>query len=155
MDQKIGKQYSYLNKYARVPPNSPDWQSIEYNLQIALGSSTAVCRNIWSIANANISLNFEKKNKGLLFLDSWIDTSTLTDNNNPEKVCQRGFDFPLGGLLFPTGHIQLNQENYRGKNKVFEFFVVRAAVGRSYSLSVKNTDKIREKRKLPQGFDSV
>jgi len=63
MDQKIGKQYSYLNKYARVPPNSQDWQAIEYNLQIALGSSTAVCRNIWSIANANMSLNFEKKNK--------------------------------------------------------------------------------------------
>jgi len=90
-----------------------------------------------------------------LILDSWLDTSTLTENNNPEKVCQKGFDFPLGGLLFPTGHIQLNQENYRGKNRVYEFFVVRAAVGRSYSLSVKNMDKVREKRKLPQGFDSV
>ena len=34
-------------------------------------------------------------------------------------------------------------------------FVVRAAVGRPYSVAQKNLDRIKDKTKLPQGFDSV
>lgn len=32
---------------------------------------------------------------------------------------------------------------------------MRVAVGRPYSLSIKNKNSIKEKKKLPQGFDSV
>ncbi len=61
--QKRSKQQAFLNQYARVPPQKKEWHDLEYQLQIALASSTVVCRNIWTIANANMSLNFEKKNK--------------------------------------------------------------------------------------------
>jgi len=155
MDQRISKQHSYLTKYARVPSKGKEWNDLEYKLQIALASSTVVCKNIYSISNPNISLNFDKKNKGLLILDSWLDINRLNESNSPDKVCQRGFEFSSGGLIFPTGHITLDQDNYKTKNRVHELFVVRAAVGRPYSVAQKNLDRIRDKRKLPQGFDSV
>jgi len=63
MDQRISKQHSYLTKYARVPSKGKEWNDLEYKLQIALASSTVVCKNIYSISNPNISLNFDKKNK--------------------------------------------------------------------------------------------
>lgn len=56
-------QASFLNKFARVSSNSQEWSRLEYFLQISLGSSTAVIKNIWSIANPNMTMNFEKKNK--------------------------------------------------------------------------------------------
>jgi len=61
--QKKSKQRAFLDQYAQVPPQKKEWYDLEYQLQIALASSTVVCRNIWTIANANMSLNFEKKNK--------------------------------------------------------------------------------------------
>lgn len=88
-------------------------------------------------------------------MDSWLDTTLLDDNNRPEKVCQRGFDFPAGGLLFPTGHLSVNQDNYSGKNKIYEFFLLRVAVGKPYCISVKSGNMIKERKKLPFGFDSV
>ena len=54
---------SYLNRYARVSPSSQEWARLEYFIQLSLGSSTCVIKNIWSIANPNMTLNFEKRHK--------------------------------------------------------------------------------------------
>lgn len=53
-------QHNFLNKYSRLSPNSTEWARIEYLLQLSLGSTTAVLRNIWSIANPHMTLSFEK-----------------------------------------------------------------------------------------------
>lgn len=76
----------------------------------------------------------------------------LDENNRLEKICFKGFDFASGGLLFPTGQIKLN-DNQFGKNKIYEFLLLKIAVGKSYCLPSKTTNK--DKVKLPYGFDSI
>ena len=93
--------------------------------------------------------------QGLLTLESWLETSSLDENNRPEKVCQKGFDFPPGGLLFPTGHLTPNEDLYQAKNKIHELFFLKVAIGRSYCVSLKNGNLIKDKKKLPYSFDSV
>jgi len=56
-------QHNFLNKYSRISPNSPDWQRIEYLLQLSLGSTTATLKNIWAISNPHMNLTFEKLSK--------------------------------------------------------------------------------------------
>lgn len=69
-------QASFLNKFARVSPNSQEWARLEYYLQISLGSSTAVIKNIWSIANPNMTMNFEKRNKVTSPLSRVVESET-------------------------------------------------------------------------------
>ena len=129
-------QPNFLSKFSKVSPTSLEWSKIEYHLELTLGSTCAVVKNLWSIASGNNSYNFEKNNKGLLTLDCWLETNVLDENNRLEKVCLKGFDFPAGGLLFPTGQIKLGDSQF-GKNKV----------------PASNTNK--DKYKLPYGFDSI
>lgn len=77
-----------------------------------------------------MNLNFGNRTKGMLYLDSWLETNKLEDNSRIEKVCQKGFEFPQGGLLFPTGYIKLTDTNM-GK-KTYEMLNLKLAVGRSY-----------------------
>ena len=60
---KFTKDHVYLNRYSRVPPNSDEWAKIEYNLQVSLASVTPQVKNMWSIANPNMTLQFVKRNK--------------------------------------------------------------------------------------------
>lgn len=53
-------QHNFLNKYSRLSQTSNEWSRIEYLLQLSLGSTTAVVKNIWSIANPHMTLSFEK-----------------------------------------------------------------------------------------------
>lgn len=64
--------------------------------------------------------------KGLLVLDSWLESAYLDENNRVEKVCSKGFEFPPSGLLFPTGHIKLSEGN-TGRGKVYESFLLKIA----------------------------
>lgn len=145
-------QPNFLSKFSKVSPTSLEWSKIEYHLQLTLGSTCSIVKNLWSIASGNNSYNFEKNNKGLLTLDCWLETNVLDENNRLEKVCLKGFDFPAGGLLFPTGQIKLGDSQF-GKNKVYEFLLLRIAVGKSYCIPASNTNK--DKYKLPYGFDSI
>ena len=72
-----------------------------------MGSCSARISNIWNIASGHISYNFEKNNEGLLILDSWLESKVLDENNNVEKICQRGLQFAKQGLCFPTGIITI------------------------------------------------
>lgn len=54
-----------------------------------------------------------------------------------EKVCSKGFEFPPSGLMFPTGHIKLAEGNI-GRGRIYEFFLLKIAVGKSYCLPSKS-----------------
>lgn len=64
--------------------------------------------------------------KGLLVLDSWLESANLDENNRVEKVCSKGFEFPQNGLLFPTGHIKLSEGSI-ARGKIYEFFLLKIA----------------------------
>lgn len=117
-----------------------------------MGSTSAVIENMWSIAHPHMSLNFEKRTKGLLVLDSWVEKNLLEENLRFEKICQKGFEFNGKGLVFPTGHIKLT-DNSLGKKKVYEALLLKTCVGKSYCLPAKSDYK--ENYKLPYGFDSI
>jgi hypothetical protein len=65
----------FLSRQTRVARSSEEWTRIEYSLQVAVGSTAPVLSNIWSIASAHITTNFDKRTAGMLVLDSWIDTA--------------------------------------------------------------------------------
>ena len=65
--------------YVVVPRKVPEWSKIEYLLQLSLGTSTAVIKNMWSVSKANLNLKFERlvsKSK-MLTITSFIDTASF------------------------------------------------------------------------------
>lgn len=82
-------------------------------------------------------------------LESFLDTSMLDDDNNLERICSQGFNFPEHGLVFPVGSIPFNLK----KNKGYEILVCKVGVGKSYCISADQHKN--QQMKLPKGFDSL
>lgn len=145
-----------LSRYSRVSPSSSEWARIEYLLQLSLGTTTASVKNIWSVASPHNTFTFEKKNKGKLTLDSWLETALLDQGNKLEKVLTKGFDFPSSGLMFPTGHLTLSESTYVSA-KLIEVMLCKVSVGKSYCVNAKNfsTGMFNSKSSLPPGFESI
>ena len=43
------EEKSFLSKYSKVEPNSEDWKSIEFKLQLSLGTSAAALKKVYKI----------------------------------------------------------------------------------------------------------
>ena len=119
----------FLARQAKLSPSSEEWSSIEYSLQLAIGSTTPVVKQIYSVASPHLSLGFDKKSQGKLVLDSWLDTSVLIEENRIEDVCTRGFKCPTGGLLFAVGAAKTSAPLSYGCT--YEFLLVKLGVGRA------------------------
>ncbi len=85
-------------------------------------------------------------------VDSWIETSFLDDNNSLENIVEKGFEFTSSGLVFPTGHITLTNQDKSGTQ---ELLLARIAVGKPLCVKANEGGPINDKRFLPPGFDSV
>lgn len=142
----------FLARQTKLSPASEEWSSIEYSLQLAIGSTTPVVKQIYSVASPHLTLGFDKKAQGKLVLDSWLDTSVLIEENRIEDVCTRGFKCPQGGLLFAVGAAKTSAPLSYGCT--YEFLLVKLGVGRAYNVNVESIDE-KNRLQIPPNYDSV
>lgn len=146
------------NSYVVVPKKVPDWSKIEYMLQLSLGTSTAIIKNMWSVSKPHLNLQFEKmaSQKNKLKINSFVDVRSLDSSTSLERIIKEGFDIPEAGKKFTTGFFQLEKEDSSG---VYKILLCKVAVGKSLCLPIKKRGvKVQNKVKrttLPPGFDSI
>lgn len=54
---------NYLEKYQQIYPENPDWNAIEYKLQLYLGNASAYIKRIYCVVNPSFKTMFERDNK--------------------------------------------------------------------------------------------
>ena len=142
--------------FVAVPRKLQDFAKIEYQLQMSLGTCTAVIKDMWQVSNSKLNLLFERKvtkNK-MLTIDSFVDTASLDKSANLEQILREGFDFPPEGKMFSTGFFKLEKPH----SAVYRILLCTVAVGKSLCVPVQSsvTDKFQiTKKDLDPAFDSV
>jgi hypothetical protein len=110
----------FLSRQSKLTPQSEEWSQLEYSLQLAIGSTAPVLRNVWSVTNAHMSAQFDRKARSSVVLDSWLNADEMDRENTLEEVSSRGFKFPRRGLVFTTGTIKTPSESSFTYNRVYD-----------------------------------
>jgi hypothetical protein len=110
----------FLSRQSKLSPQSEEWSQLEYNLQLTIGSTTLVLRAVWSVANAFMSSQFDRKARSPVVLDSWLNVDEMDKENSLDEVSTGGFKFPRRGLVFPTGTIKTPSESSFTYNRVYD-----------------------------------
>ena len=66
---------------------------------------------IWKIENLDLSFRYDRRTSNMLKLACWVNTSTLSNDNSVESVCNHGFSFAKtvnNGMDFNNGVIDFN-----------------------------------------------
>jgi len=140
----------FLNKQTKILPDSDEWSEIEYSLQISIGSTCPVIKQMWSVASPQLTTNFDKKSQ-MKVVDCWVNLSHLGEENRLEDTCKRGFKIPKPGLVFTTGSIKLPEDTY-GYSKTYEYLFCKVAVGKSYCV---NMETLEGELAVPEGYESI
>lgn len=81
--------------------------------QLSLRSTAVTNLHIWSIANPHVTVPFERRARGRVVVESWVDTDSLDASNSVHDVCARGFNFTgaggvgPGAMAFDVGTLKL------------------------------------------------
>lgn len=59
----LNLQKNYLEKYPQVYHENPEWNSIEYKLQLNLGNASAYLTRVFNVCNPFHLKQFENENK--------------------------------------------------------------------------------------------
>ncbi|KAJ3096081.1 lariat debranching enzyme [Phlyctochytrium planicorne] len=82
-------------KKTQIAPTTAEFGHIEYGLQLALQASTARIVSAYAVSNPNLSVQFDKRCKDILVLQTWIDPSQLVGVNSEDDVIRRGFQLSV------------------------------------------------------------
>lgn len=125
---------------------------IEYFLRLSLHATTTKITSAWEISNPQLTLQFEKRAKDQLILDSWVDVSQLPANNCEEDCIRRGFQFNASGsgMKFSVGRIRLEDGQEAGGVIRRKFLLCKIVVGRSYNAA----EDFANIAAIPDGYDS-
>lgn len=140
----------FLSKQTKLAPQTEEWSLLEYNLQLAIGSTAPILKQVWSVANAHMSSLFDRRAKSSIVLDSWLSSSSFEESNRLEDVCTQGFKMPRNGLVFTSGTIKMPSESSFSYGRTYEFMFVKLAVGRPFFTTV---DQLGFGR--PPNYDSL
>ena len=144
-----------LSKYPSVPSKGPEFAKIEYMLQLSLGTSTAVIKNVWNITKPHLNQSFERNvmKKKLQVIYSFVDTAELDKNTNLESIIKEGFEIPPDGRVFSTGLFKLSKSGASS----YRVLLCKTAVGKSLCYPhLKDIDEDPVKPKMmKENFDSV
>ena len=140
--------------FVQIQKNSIDWSKIEHLLQLSLGTSTAVIKNLWTIFKPSTNLEFERftSKRKMMTVPSFIDTAHFEKGITPETIADGGFEFPPEGRAFSTGFINLKKPN----SAVYQLILCKVAIGKSLCLNIKEDEIVNILREdLDKEFDSV
>jgi hypothetical protein len=140
-----------------LPEQSDEFLAVDYKLQLALNTTLIDGLKIWTLANPNLSVKFDKKTDGLLVLDSWVPTSVLKGENSLESICERGFAFQNEkyGYPFNVGSFKMDAINNRNSTYI-TCVLCSVAVGASLvASSLDEAKQILKSRLFPIECDSL
>ena len=75
----------------KVEPNSDEWKLTEFKLQLSLGPTPVIVKNIYDISTTHVTSSFNNYSKGKTVLESFVDKERLPELNKIEKIYQKGF----------------------------------------------------------------
>lgn len=151
-------------EFQKFSPNSTEWSSLEYQLQLATGTCTAVLKEAWKISKPHSSLKFEKKvaSRDQLTVSSLIDKKSQ-QHETIESIVKDGFHFPSNGLVFSAGYMHMDKTQHF-QDRDYEVLVCKIAVGKSMSMPIKSNafntkdkelDLSLTRADLDENFDSL
>lgn len=84
-------------------------------------------------------------------MDKMDKADQLSGANRIERVCQKGFEFPVNetGIEFTMGQIDIDPK----QKSEYELLMVKICPKKSYPCYEKNFDK--ESMRCPNGFESI
>ncbi len=137
---------------------------LEYFLRLSLHSSTTRIMEAWEVSNPQLTMQFEKRSKDTLTLDSWVESSKLSEGNQEEDLVSRGIHFGSGacnGMGFKVGRLDIltaaTASSASGAPSAPADGIIRRrmvlckiAVGRSYNA----TEDFAAIATIPDGYDS-
>src|ERR1700733_14440920 len=85
------------NNLSQVTTDHPNFSYIEYFLRLSLHASTAKVIMAWEVSNPQLTLQFDKRSKHFLTVDSWIDIANLEQTE--DDVLRRGLNVASCGKL--------------------------------------------------------
>ncbi|KNC97606.1 uncharacterized protein SPPG_07075 [Spizellomyces punctatus DAOM BR117] len=144
-----------LGGKTQLGPSTPEFGALEYELQLALGASTARIVAAHSLSNPHLNVQFEKRCKDMLVLSSWLDASQLAGVNTEDDVIRRGFQFPPAqqGMKFSVGSLAGKGvlKDRKGEGRTLrKALLCRVGVGRAYVAD----EATAEASPIPNGYDS-
>jgi hypothetical protein len=125
-----------------------EYVRIKYLLQLSLHSTKVEDVRVWKVDNPHLTVQFEKRTQDMLCLDSWVDATSLSEQNSVQNVFSRGFKFPSSGegMGFASGNLQLDPAN----GGAHQFLYCHMGTGRSYVMDDSVGKKI-----IPPSYDSI
>ena len=131
-----------------MEPNSEDWKSIEFKLQLSLGTSAAAIKKIYKIENTHLGSAFSTNAKGGIILESFMEAEQFSEGNKLSRVCEKGFTIGDAGMIVNVGFSQI-RDTKQEKSCVMS----RVSVGKSYCYS--KAKFMNEPIPLREGFESI
>eukprot|EP00771_Trimastix_marina_P000416 gnl/Trimastix_PCT/1434.p1 GENE.gnl/Trimastix_PCT/1434~~gnl/Trimastix_PCT/1434.p1 ORF type:complete len:982 (+),score=230.15 gnl/Trimastix_PCT/1434:57-2948(+) len=147
-------QDGFLDKHVRVDPGTAEFAAVEYQLHLALRTTSPKIVTLWSIASPQLSVDFKQKTGSMTQLDSWVDTATLDEHNSIYDICRKGFTFSEKGRGFTTGSIRLDRDG-AGKKR-YEFILCRIGIGFPFCYEPPPQPEVSAPPlRPPEGYDSL
>ncbi|PFH32742.1 zinc finger protein [Besnoitia besnoiti] len=87
--------------------DSDEWAFLEYLLQMSVRTSRVRLLQAWNIAPPHLISAFEKRTKGRLLTYSFVDATSLDEENSLQDVARRGLRIPTQGMRFAVGNFSL------------------------------------------------
>ncbi|OUM69473.1 hypothetical protein PIROE2DRAFT_2561, partial [Piromyces sp. E2] len=131
--------------------SSPQYSYLEYLLQLGLKASTVEIVNAYIVSNPHLSVQFDRRCKDILTLNSWVDSSNLIGKNTEDNIFKEGFKFSSSesGMKFSVGQIKYTPGKDDNDN-IKKILLCRIGVGRAYATTEENLANLE----LPDGYDS-
>ncbi|ORX48180.1 hypothetical protein BCR36DRAFT_355124 [Piromyces finnis] len=131
--------------------SSPQYSYLEYLLQLGLKASTVEIVNAFVVSNPHLSVQFDRRCKDILTLNSWVDSSNLVGKNTEENIFKEGFKFSSSesGMKFSVGQIKQSSSKDDHDN-IKKILLCKIGVGRAYATTKENLAS----SELPEGYDS-
>jgi hypothetical protein len=146
--------------------DSEEWGSVEMLLKVTFRSANISLRSLWSVSNPGLLARFEKR---ITNMTGVIPTLIASEDIGPAltigTVCDKGFPdtdnglrVQIGNLCLPSGFLNAGLDGTRVQGRgrrMFEFLVVKVAVGKSIVLDEPEEEKKSLIEDLPNDYDSV
>ena len=145
---------------------SDEWATVECLLQLIFRTGNISLRSLWSVSNPAVLTRFERRSRDLTGI---VSTVIASEDIGPAVtmagVCDRGFptspagiQVQVGNLPLPSGYLNAGLDGTRKQGRgrrMFEFLVVKVAVGKSLVMDAGSSDDAKLLSELGQEYDSI
>ncbi|KAJ3371559.1 hypothetical protein GGF31_003168 [Allomyces arbusculus] len=139
-----------MSEKTPLSSSSPQFAYLEYFLQLCLHASSARLLTVHALSNPHNTVQFERRCRDILTLDTWVDPAHFPPGNAEEEVVRRGFVFSANapGIRVGIGAIRSAQQDET--KTVHKAILCKVGIGRAYLNDPDNAAR----EPIPEGYDS-